>query len=71
MTDRAAVAVTITHTTIQRMLRTTLRVPTIFPTMTTVSRSIERRSTITVPLPISGDRIFATIRGMTIIGIRQ
>ena len=61
---------TTTHTPIQRTLRTTRPVPTIFPTTITVSRITGHRLIITLPPPISGDRTFATIRGMTTVGIR-
>ena len=70
MRDRAVVAATTTHTPIQRTLRTTRPVPTIFPTMITVSRITEHRLIIIVPPPTSGARTFATIHGMTNAGIR-
>ncbi len=70
MMARAVVTVTTMHTPIQRMFRTTRLVPTIFPTMIIVSRITGHRLIITVPPPTSGDRTFATIHGMTTVGIR-
>ena len=55
----------------QRVLRTTRPVPTIFPTTIIVSLSTGRRLIITVPPLTCGERTFATIHGMTIIGIRR
>ena len=55
----------------QRVLRTTRPVLIIFPTMITVSLSTGRRLIITVPPLTCGERTFATIRGMTIVGIRD
>ena len=71
MKARAVVTVTTMHTPIQRMFRTTRLVPTIFPTMITVSLSTGRRLIITVPPLTCGERTFATIRGMIIVGIRD
>ena len=63
--------VTTTPTPTQRVLRTTRPVLIIFPTMITVSLSTGRRLIITVPPLTCGERTFATIRGMTIVGIRD
>jgi len=71
MKDRAVVMVTTTHTPTRRMLRTTRLAPTIFPTMITVRRVTGHRLIITLLPLTSGDRTFATIHGMTTVGIRR